>query len=171
MKKSQLKQIIKEEIRKVLNEDKPIEYKDDSNTWTHLTPNVESIEKIQKSKAFWGINEHANEFNYEINKGLSGNKQNQNSPNFYRGKLYPGAEGAQYLITFKSTKSFPGDDFESNDWKNVDYPLIPNGNRTNRISFKKSNNIGILKPEFRDIKNFKFYKYDGVSKKYVEFNI
>ena len=146
-------------------------YHDDSNTWTHVTNRPETIEIIKKAKVFWGLNEDAGEFDYEINKGLSGNKQNQNSPNFYRGKLYPGTEGTQYLITFKSTKSFPGDDFESNDWKNVDYPLIPNGNRVNRISFKKSSNIGIIKPEFRGIKNFKFYKYDPNTKKYISFDI
>lgn len=146
-------------------------YRDDSNTWTHVTNRPETIEAIKKTKAFWGINEDASDFSYEINSGLSANKQNQNSPNFYRGKLYIGTEGTPYLITFKATKSFPGDDFESNNWKTVDYPLIPNGNRTNRISFKKSANIGILKPEFRDIKNFKFYKYDPSTKKYVSFDI
>jgi hypothetical protein len=146
-------------------------YRDDSNTWTHVTDRSETIEAIKKAKAFWGINEDASDFSYEINKGISANKQNQNSPNFYKGKLYPGTEGTLYLITLKVTKSFPGDNFESNDWKTVDYPLIPNGNRVNRISFKKSDNIGILKPEFRGIKNFKFYQYNPDTKKYVSFDI
>ena len=158
------------DILNELTSKKPIEYKDNPNTWTHLTNRPETIKIIKKAKAFWGINERADEFSYEINKGLSGNRQNPNSPNFYRGKLYPGTEGIQYLITFNSSKSFPGNNFESNDWSTVDYPLIPNGNRVNRISFQKSDNIGILKPEFRDIKNFKFYKYNNVSKKYEEFN-
>jgi len=146
-------------------------YHDDSNTWTHLTNHSEAIEAIKKAKALWGINEYASDFDYEINKGLSANRQNQNSPNFYKGKLYPNTEGTKYLITFKATKSFPGDGFESNDWKNVDYPLIPNGNRQNRLSFQKSANIGILKPEFRDIKNLKFYQYNPDIKKYVSFII
>ena len=159
------------DILNELTSKKPIEYKDNPNTWTHLTNRPETIEAIRKAKAFWVVNESASDFSYEINSGLSANKQNQNSPNFYRGKLYIGTEGTPYLITFKATKSFPGDDFESNDWKTVDYPLIPNGNRTNRISFKKSANIGILKPEFRGIRNFKFYKYDPGTKKYVSFDI
>jgi len=146
-------------------------YRDDPNTWTHVTNKFETIEGIKKAKAFWGLSEDDSEFSYEINKGVSANKQNQNSPNFYKGKLYPGTEGTLYLIAFKVNKSFPGDDFESNDWKTIDYPLIPNGNRVNRISFKKSANIGILKPEFRDIKNFKFYKYDLNTKKYISFKV
>ena len=150
----------------ILNEISSEVYSDSPNTWTHVTNRPETIEAIKKAKMFWGINEEASEFNYEINKGLSANKQNPNSPNFYRGKLYPGTKGT-YLITFKATKSFPVDDFESNDWKTVDYPLIPNGNRGNRISFQKSYNIGVLKPEFRDAKNFKFYQYDPSTKKYL----
>jgi hypothetical protein len=146
-------------------------YRDDSNTWTHVTNRPETIEAIKKAKAFWGINEDASEFDYEINKGLSANRQNSNSPNFYKGKLYPNTEGTQYLITFKATKSFPGDDFESDNWKTIDYPVIPNGNRQNRLSFKKSANIGVLKPEFRGIKNFKFYQYNPDTKKYVSFDI
>jgi hypothetical protein len=146
-------------------------YRDDSNTWTHVTNRLETIEAIKKAKTFWGVNEDASEFDYEINKGLSANRQNPNSPNFYKGKIYTGAEGTKYLITFKAIKSFPGDSFESNDWKNVDYPLIPNSNRVNRLSFQKSANIGILKPEFRDIRNLKFYQYNPDTKKYVSFNI
>ena len=155
----------------LLNEITGEVYRDDSNTWTHVTNRPETIEAIKKAKAFWGINEDASEFNYEINQGFSANKQNQNSPNFYKGKIYNGAEGTKYLITFKAAKSFPGDSFESNDWENVDYPLIPNRNRVNRISFKISTNIGVLKPEFIDIKNFKFYQYNPDTKKYVSFDI
>jgi len=149
-------------------------YSRTNGAWTNSDIGVieyDGDENYIAVQAFWGINEYASDFDYEINKGLSANKQNQNSPNFYKGKLYPGTEGTLYLIAFKVNKSFPGDDFESNDWKNVDYPLIPNGNRQNRLSFQKSANIGILKPEFRDIKNLKFYQYNPDIKKYVSFII
>lgn len=143
-------------------------YKDDSNTWTHVSKNENTIKSIVQKGKFLGINENLNEFSYEINPKISANKQNTNSPNFYQGKIYPGAEGTLYLITFTTNKSYPGDDFESSNWKEVDYPVIPNGNRMNRVSFKKSSNIGILKPEYRDIKNFKFYKYNGEN--YIKFD-
>ena len=154
----------------VLNEAAEV-YKDDPSTWTHVTSREETIQQIKHKKAFFGPNESPSDFQYEINKGISANKQNQNSPNFYKGSIYPGAEGTAYLIAFKAKQTYPGDDFESQDWKEVDYPLIPNGNRVNRVSFKKSNNIGVLKPEYRGINNFTLYKYNAESKQYVEFDI
>ncbi len=146
-------------------------YRDDSNTWTHVTSRDEAIQKIKQQKKFLGPNEDTSEFSYEINKGVSANKQNPNSPNFYKGKLYPGAEGGKYLITITPKQSYPGDDFISDNWKDVDYPLIPNGNRTNKQSFKKSSNIGVLKPEYRNVDNLTFYKYNEDTKTYEEFNI
>lgn len=148
------------------------EYKDDSNTWTHLTDKIEVLKSIKQEKAFYGINEDPEEFNYTINVKLSADKQNPNSPNFLKGELYNGGKNKlKYLITFKSPKSYPGDNFESSNWKDVDYPLIPNGNRGNRLSFQKSSKIGILKPEYRDIDGFNFYKYDAGTDKYVAMNI
>lgn len=148
-----------------------LEYSDNSNTWTHVTNRDETIDQIKSKKLFLGPNEDTSEFNYEINKGISANKQNTNVPNFYRGKIYPGGFGSKYLITLKPKQSYPGDDFESQNWKDVDYPFIPNSNRANKISFKKSGDVGVLKPEYRDIDNFKFYRYDDNSKKYIEFDI
>ena len=154
-----------------LTSKKPIEYKDNPNTWTHVTSNKEVISDIIKNKKWLGVNEKLEDFSYEVNKKLSANKQNTNVPNFYKGTIYPGASGGTYLITFKVVKNYPGDNFESNNWSTVDYPLIPNSNRVNKISFNKSGLIGILKPESRAIKNFKFHKYNNISKKYEEFNI
>lgn len=146
-------------------------YKDDSNTWTHTTNKDEVINSIKSKKKWLGVNEDLSDFSYVINaRRLSADKQNTNVPNFYKGSIYPGST-QKYLITFTSKQSYPGDNFESSNWGEVDYPLIPNSNRVNQISFKNSNKIGVLKPEYRDIKNFKFYKYDDTSKKYIEFDI
>lgn len=146
-------------------------YRDGDNIWTHGTNRDETISTIKSTKKFFGPGETAGSFEYDINKGLSPNRQNYNSPNFFRGKLYPGVENSKYLITFEPKQKYPGDDFDSENWSNVDYPLIPNGNRMNRRSFKKSDNIGIIKPEYRDIKNFKFYKKDPNTNQFVEFDI
>lgn len=147
-------------------------YRDEENVWTHVTNKKEVIDNIKKAKAFWGVNEKKEDFTYYIplsgKEKLTAGKQNSSSPNFYKGKIYLGGEGIKYLITFKSPKPYPGDSKESNNWEEIDYPLIPNGNRANKISFNNSANIGILKPEFRDIKNFKFYEYDEENKVYKE---
>lgn len=146
------------------------EYRDDPNTWTHLSNRDEVINAIKSKKQFLGINEDLSEFNYEVNKGISANKQNPNSPNFLKGKIYSD-KGLKYLITFTAKQKYPGDDFESRNWKEVDFPFIPNSNRANKVSFKISGGIGVLKPEYRNIDNFKFYKYNEDSKKYIEFKI
>lgn len=147
-------------------------YKDDSNTWTHLTNKVEVLSNIKREKAFLGINEDLDEFNYTINVKLSGDKQNPNVPNFYKGGLYGvNSTKIKYLITFKAKETYPGDSFESTNWKEVDYPLIPNENRGNRLSFQISRKIGVLKPEYRGIDNFNFYQYDSGMDKYVPLNL
>jgi hypothetical protein len=144
-------------------------YQNNDDTWTHITSKDEVIELI-KSKGKWlGINEDPNEFNYAITR-ISPDKQNTNTPNFLKGKLYLGPTH-KYLITFKPKQKYPGDNFESLNWKEVDYPLIPNSNRANKKSFAASDKIGVLKPEYRDKKNFKFYKYNEDIKKYIEFDI
>jgi hypothetical protein len=147
-------------------------YKDDSNTWTHVTSKVEVLSNIKREKAFIGINEDLDDFSYVINLKLSADKQNSTAPNFYKGGLYDGGSSkSKYLITFKAKESYPGDSFEATNWKEVDYPMIPNGNRVNRVSFQKSSKIGILKPEYRDIDNFKFYQYDPSTDNYVPLNL
>ena len=156
-------------ILKEMYLDEAIEYKDDSNTWTHTTSNKVVIDSIIKNKKWLGVNEKLEDFSYDVNQKLSANKQNTNVPNFYKGTIYPGVSGT-YLITFKPKETYPGDNFESNNWKDVEFSLIPNANRTNKKSFKISGMIGVLKPEFRSIENFKFYKL-GSDKKYYEFNI
>jgi hypothetical protein len=145
-------------------------YQNDNDTWTHTT-NKDEVIKLIKSKGKWlGINEDPSEFNYTINTKLSGDKQNTNVPNFLKGGIYPGAT-QKYLITIKPKQKYPGDNFESLNWKEVDYPLIPNGFRVNKKSFAASRNIGVLRPEYRDSDNFRFYQYDDNSKKYIEFDI
>lgn len=139
-------------------------YQNDADTWVHATSRDEVINSI-KSKGKWlGINEDLNEFNYTINA------QNPNVPNFYKGAIYAGYD-QKYLITLRPKQKYPGDDFESLNWKEVDYPLIPNSARVNQKSFKDSKKIGVLKPEYRDSDNFRFYQYDNASKKYYEFDI
>jgi hypothetical protein len=147
-------------------------YKDDSNTWTHITNSDELIQTIKKKGEWIGKNENLKDFQYDVStETFILSRNNSNSPNFYKGKLYPSKSFHKYLITFKPNKSYPGDDFESLNWKEVDYPLIPNSNRINKISFNKSGDIGVLKPEYRDIKNFKFYQLDPNTKKFIEFDI
>lgn len=140
-------------------------YQDNPNTWTHVTSREETIQSIKQKKQFLGPNEDPKEFSYDINQGISANKQNQNVPNFLKGKIYPGGEKSKYLITLTPKEPYPGDG--DKDWKTVKYPFIPNSNRANRKNFKISGGIGVLKPEYRDIKNFKFYQLEG--DKYVEF--
>lgn len=77
-----------------------IEYKDNSNTWTHTTSNKVVIDSIIKNKKWLGVNEKLEDFSYDVNQKLSANKQNTNVPNFYKGTIYPGVSGT-YLITFK----------------------------------------------------------------------
>jgi len=145
-------------------------YQNDNDTWTHTT-NKDEVIKLIKSKGKWlGINEDPSEFNYTINTKLSADKQNPNVPNFLKGEIYPGST-QKYLITIKPKQRYPGDSFESLNWKEVDYPLIPNSNRVNRKTFAISRKIGVLRPEYRDSDNFRFYQYDDNSKKYIEFNI
>jgi hypothetical protein len=145
-------------------------YQNDNDTWVHATSRDEAI-KLIKSKGKWlGINEDPSEFNYAINTKLSGDTQNPNVPNFLKGEIYAGYD-QKYLITFKPKQRYPGDNFESLNWKEVDYPLIPNSGRFNKKSFVDSSKIGVLKPEYRDDNNFRFYQYDGISKKYYEFDI
>lgn len=146
-------------------------YSNNPNVWTHGTNRDETIQTIKSKGEFFGINETPDSFQYEIIKGISGNKQNSNSPNFLKGDLYPGVEEVKYLITFDAKQSYPGDDFESDNWKDVDYPLIPNRFRVNKTNFNKSGEIGVLKPEFRDIKYFRFYKLNPDDKKFHEFDI
>lgn len=145
-------------------------YQNDADTWVHATSRDEVINSI-KSKGKWlGINEDPSEFSYTINPKISGDRQNSNVPNFNKGAIYAGYD-QKYLITLKPKQKYPGDDFESLNWKEVDYPLIPNSGRFNKKSFKDSSKIGVLKPEYRDSDNFRFYQYDNASKKYYEFDI
>jgi hypothetical protein len=143
-------------------------YKDDPNTWTHATNRDEVIQSIKQKGKWIGKDENLDAFVYKVQPGrFITSKDNGSVPNFFKGKPYPGTEGTKYLITFTPKQQFP--DIESYDWSEVDYPLMPSKNFSNNKSFKQSGNIGILKPEYRDKKNFKFYKFDG--KNYVEFDI
>lgn len=146
-------------------------YSNNSNVWTHGTNRDETIKAIKDKGEFFGLNETPDTFQYEINKGVSGNKQNSNAPNFLKGALFQGIENVKYLITFEAKQKYPGDSFESNNWKEVDYSLIPNRFRANKTSFNKSDKIGVIKPEFRDIKNFRFYRLNSEDKKFYEFDI
>ena len=65
----------------------------------------------------------------------------------------------KYPIKWLVTTDLPDDAFQ------------PNINGGNTDTLEKSHDIGVLKPQHRDIKNFKFYKYNTTDKKWYEFNI
>lgn len=149
-------------------------YQDDGNTWTHFSRNEDLIKYLKLKKKWIGKDENLNNFDYEVeNSRFATARANRTSPNFLKGKAYPGTQGSQYLITITPKENYPGDDFESFNWgeEKFKFPLIPNLNGSNKKSFKASMLVGVLRPEYRDIDNFRFYEYNQEDKKYHEFNI
>lgn len=147
-------------------------YQNNDNTWTHFTKNEDLIKYLKLKKKWVGRDENLENFDYEVqNSRFSITRANRSSPNFLKGKAYPGAEGSQYLITMTPKEKYPGDDFESLNWEKEKFPFIPNLNGGNKKSFKDSMLVGVLRPEYRDIDNFRFYEYNEEDKKYHEFDI
>ncbi len=114
-----------------------------ADTWTHGTWSMEIIEAIKKTGKFIGKKENLDDFNKEF-KGSFRVQTNLHAPNFYKGGFFHGYENAAYLIT-----TTIGDD-----------AFQPNWNAKNYNTLEESQNVGVLKPEFRDLKNFKFWKND-----------
>lgn len=149
-------------------------YQDDDNTWTHFTRNEDLIKYLKEKKKWIGRGESMENFDYEVPVGgLSITRANRTSPNFLKGEAYPGAYGLQYLVTLTPKERYPGDNFESLNWgeEKFKFPFIPNLNGVNKKSFKDSRFVGVLRPEYRDIDNFRFYEYNKEDKKYHEFDI
>lgn len=116
-------------------------FKNNDETWTHLTNSKELIESILAGNAFLGKGEDLANFTKEIStKKFNINKENGGSPYFQKGKFY-GTPSQEYLITTRGDEKF-----------------TPNINRTNASDLAQSGNVGVLNPEFRDAGNFDVWK-------------
>lgn len=149
---SDLKQFIKTTIREFLNKQELKEglfdrfkgneiFKLKPNIWTHTTYSEELINHLKDGGDFIGKKEDLTKFNIPI-KGSFATFINQHSPNFKKGSIFQGFEQHPYLIT----TDLPDDAFQ------------PNWNSKNYDNFRDSQNVGVLKPEYRNSKNFKLWK-------------
>lgn len=127
----------KKDKEEVLTKDQVI----NSNTWTHATWNPKLINHLLGGKDFIGNKEDLKDFNVP-QKGPFATFVNRNAPNFLKGDIFHGFEANSYLITT---------DLD-------DEAFQPNWNGRNYDNFKDSANVGVLKPEYRDAKNFKLWK-------------
>ena len=113
------------------------------NTWTHLTSSEELMKDLKKGKKFIGKKEDLSKFNIQ-DKGSFRTSTNQEAPNFKKGGIFSGYEASPYLITTEL-----GDE-----------AFQPNWNARNYDNLGDSNNVGVLKPTYRDAKHFKLWKRD-----------
>jgi hypothetical protein len=123
---------------------KPVEkeiYKDAPNIWTHTTYSEELIKHLLDGGKFLGAKEDLKQFNKPV-KGTNRIFVNTYAPNFKKGSIFPGYEVKDYLITTQ----LPDSAFQ------------PNWNNTNYDSLKDSQDIAVLRPQYRDADNFKLYK-------------
>lgn len=116
-------------------------FKQNPNTWTHATYSEELINHIKSGGDFIGKKEDLSEFNIPI-KGKFNVYTNQHSPNFKKGSIFQGFETHPYLIT----SELPDESFQ------------PNWNGKNYDNLKDSQNVGVLKPEYRESKHFILWK-------------
>jgi hypothetical protein len=119
----------------------PILFKQTPNTWTHTTYSEDLINQLKSGGNFIGNKEDLTKFNIP-NKGPFATFVNQHSPNFKKGSIFQGFEQHPYLITTE----LPDEAFQ------------PNWNSRNYDNFEDSQNVGVLKPQYRDSKNFKLWK-------------
>jgi len=121
---------------------KPLKKEDivKSNTWTHATHSEELMKHLKNGGKYIGSKEDLSKFNITI-KGPFRTSTNQHAPNFKKGSIFSGYEISPYLIT----TDLPDSAFQ------------PNWNSTNYNSFEDSQNVGVLKPEYRDAKHFKLW--------------
>lgn len=147
-----LNQFIKTTIREFIEEREIIEgifdrfkrteiFKQKPNIWTHTTYSDELINHLKSGGNFVGKKEDLSKFNIP-DKGTFATYVNQHVPNFKRGLIFQGFELHPYLITTE----LPDSAFQ------------PNWNSKNYSNLKDSQNVGVLKPEYRDSKNFKLWK-------------
>ena|ERR1035437_8030353 len=145
------KQFIKTTIREFFEEQelkevfdrfkRTIIFKQNPNIWTHTTYSEELINHLKNDGDFIGNKEDLNKFNIPI-KGSFATFTNQHSPNFKKGSVFQGFEQHPYLITTE----LPDEAFQ------------PNWNGKNYDNLKDSQNVGVLKPEYRGSENFKLWK-------------
>lgn len=111
------------------------------NTWTHATGSKELIVLLKNGNKFIGNKEDLSKFNLP-DKGAFRTLTNQHAPNFKKGELFSGFESNPYVITTELPDS----------------AFVPNWNAKNYENFDDSQNVGVLKPEFRDAKYFKLWQ-------------
>ena len=116
-------------------------FKQKPNIWTHTTYSDELINHLKSGGDFIGKKEELSKFNIPM-KGHFATFVNQHSPNFIKGSIFPGFEQKPYLITTE----LPDSAFQ------------PNWNSRNYDTLNDSQNVGVLKPEYRASKNFKLWK-------------
>ena len=116
-------------------------YKDSPNVWTHTTYSEELINNLLNNGDFIGAKENLKQFNIP-KKGSFATYVNQFAPNFKKGSIFPGYERKDYLITTE----LPDSAFQ------------PNWNSKNYDNLKDSQDIGVLRPQYRKASNFKLWK-------------
>lgn len=111
------------------------------DVWVHSTYEKDLINSLLSGKDYIGKKEDINKFNVP-DKGTFSMSINQHAPNFVKGRIFSGFEANPYLITTE----LEDDAFQ------------PNWNRKNYDNLKDSNNVAVLKPEYRKSKNFKLWE-------------
>lgn len=137
---------IKQSIKSV-GGGKKVMFKMTPDTWAHATRSKELVDLLLSGKDFVGEKEDLIKFNVPI-VGPFAKYDNKDSPNFVKGRLFHGYDKHPYLITTE----LPDEAFQ------------PNWNSRNYDDLDKSSNVAVLKPEYRDAKNFKLWNrnQDGV---------
>ena len=110
-------------------------------TWTHATNSEELVQRILSGQPYVGRKEDLNQFN-RPNRGSFATYVNQHAPNFKRGGVFSGYEISDYIITTE----LPETAFQ------------PNWNATNYDSFDASQQVGVLRPQYRAASNFKVWR-------------
>lgn len=138
--------IILEEINNIdenfLDRFKKVEiFNQKPNIWTHATDSIELINSLKSGKDFIGHKEDISKFNI-LDKGKFATYVNQHAPNFKKGDIFSGFELKPYLITTELN----------------DDAFQPNWNSKNYNNLRDSQNVGVLKPEYRKASNFKLWQ-------------
>lgn len=110
-------------------------------TWTHATNSDQLVQRILSGEPFIGRQEDLSRFN-RPDKGTFTTYTNQHAPNFKRGSLFSGYEISDYIIT----TDLPETAFQ------------PNWNATNYDTFDQSQQVGVLRPQYRAVSNFKVWR-------------
>jgi hypothetical protein len=120
-------------------------------TWVHVTRDLLPFQLIVKTGKFIGKDEDLSQFNVTT-QGKFRNFVNHKSLYFKKGSMFPGYEANNHIIT----TDLPDTAFQ------------PNRNGINYDSLDKSDDVAVLKPEYRYAKNFKFWIRDTKDRKFYE---